>query len=283
MTETSQSFEVIGTDRWQAELSLRFGVRPVCTRTRLLERRHRGPLVIQRPFHPEGDPCHVYIVHPPGGVVGGDELRIDVQVDPGAHALITTPAATKFYRCAGRTSSQTQELRATGASLEWLPQENIFYRGAETRTTTRVLVDADSKFIGWEIACLGLPARAESFDAGALRLHLELWRGKDSPVFLDRLRLSGDSRAREAHWGLSGHTAMGTLLATPAKESHRDRLRELCEGHPFAAATLVDGVLVLRALSAQAESIRKLFIAAWQSLRPTVVGREAVAPRIWAT
>ena len=118
----------------------------------------------------------MYLVHPPGGVVGGDELRIDVQVDAGAHALITTPAATKFYRCDGRHSSQTQELRAAGATLEWLPQENIFYRGADVRTATRVHVDADSRFIGWEINCLGLPARGEHFDAGALRLDLELWR-----------------------------------------------------------------------------------------------------------
>jgi urease accessory protein len=270
---------------WQAELHLRFGT-GADTRTRLLGRSHKGPLVIQRPFHPEGDACHVYIVHPPGGVVGGDELRIDVQVDPGAHTLITTPAATKFYRCANRNSSQAQELRAAGATLEWLPQENIFYRGADARTTTRVHVDAASKFIGWEIACLGLPARGELFDAGALRLDLELWRENEMrnvPIFIDRLRLAGESRAREARWGLGGHAALGTLLATPATEMHRDRVRELCEGHPHAAVSLVDGVLVLRALAAQAESIRKLFITAWHFLRPAVIGREAVPPRIWAT
>lgn len=273
------------TSGWQAELRLRFGV-GADSRTRLLERRHQGPLVIQRAFHPEGDPCHVYIVHPPGGVVGGDELRIDVQADPGAHALITTPAATKFYRCASRSSSQAQELRAAAATLEWLPQENIFYRGADVRTVTRVSIDAASKFIGWEIACLGLPARGELFDAGALRLDLELWRDNErgsAPVFIDRLRLAGDSRVRAARWGLGGHTAVGTLLATPATEIHRDRVRSLCEAHPHAAVSLVDGVLVLRALAAQAESIRKLFISAWHSLRPAVIGREAVPPRIWAT
>src|ERR1044072_1784713 len=139
---------------WQAELRLRFAVPPSQTRTRLAERSHRGPLVVQRPFYPEGDPCHVYLVHPPGGVVGGDELRFDVQVDAGAHALITTPAATKFYRCKSPTL-QAQELRAAGASLEWLPQENIFHRGALTHTATRVHLDAATKFIGWEIACPG--------------------------------------------------------------------------------------------------------------------------------
>ncbi len=297
---------------WQAHLRLRFngdiprflanGDRPEIAqrgRTRLIEREHRGPLIVQRPFHPEGDPCHVYLVHPPGGVVGGDELRIDVQVDEGAHALITTPAATKFYRCEGSESSQIQDLHANGATLEWLPQENIFYRGADVRTATRVNIDAHSRFIGWEIACLGLPARGEAFDAGALKLDLEVWRaaarlpaGKSGtvsqqmgsdPIFVDRLRLRGDSRARGARWGLAGQEAVGTLLATPAKREQVEAVRELVADQPLAAVSLVDGVLVLRALAPQAEAVRKLFIAAWQRLRPAIIGRDAVLPRIWAT
>jgi urease accessory protein len=254
--------------------------------------------VIQRPFYPEGDPCHVYLVHPPGGVVGGDELRIDAQVDAGAHALITTPAATKFYRCDGRGSSQMQELRAAGATLEWLPQESIFYRGADVRTATRVRLDADSRFIGWEIACLGLPSRGEHFDAGSLRLDLEVWRvTKDTepsplsaglnmgsgPVFIDRLRLTGASCARGAAWGLAGQEAVGTLLATPATRAHVDSIRELVSDWQYAAVSLVDGVLVLRALAPQSEAVRRLFIAAWQRLRPQIVGRAAVLPRIWST
>ena len=288
---------------WQAELHLRFNRDG--GPTRLVERRHKGPLVVQRPFHPEGvdagKPCHVYLVHPPGGVVGGDELRIDVQVDRNAHALITTPAATKFYRCEGRVSSQTQELRAVGATLEWLPQENIFYRAADTRTATRVNIDEDSRFIGWEINCLGLPARGEAFDAGLLKLDLELWRSaKDAPmalpgqtlphpvshsnpVFIDRLRLSGESSARGARWGLAGHEAVGTMLATPATRDHVTAVRELLADHPCAAVSLVDGVLVLRALAAQAEPLRHLFIAAWRVLRPGIIGRDAVPPRIWST
>lgn len=269
-----------GSDRWQAELRLQFAAAHD-SRTRLVRRSHRGPLVIQRPFHPEGDPCHAYIVHPPGGVVGGDELRIDVQVDPGAHALVTTPAATKFYRCESRPSLQTQELRAAGATLEWLPQENIFYRGAATRTATRVHIDARSRFIGWEIACLGLPARGEHFDAGELRLDFELW--KSAPVFIDRLRLTGESPARGAVWGLAGCEALGTMLATPADAAQVDAIRALLADRSRASVTCVDGVLVLRALDAQAEPIRRLFIEAWRILRPLVLGREAVPPRIWST
>lgn len=273
---------------WRAELQLRFA-RAADSRTRLVERRHLGPLVVQRPFHPEGDPCHVYLVHPPGGVVGGDELRIDVQVDSSAHALITTPAATKFYRCERRQSSQVQDLRAEGATLEWLPQENIFYRGADVRMATRIHLDATSRFIGWEINCLGLPARGEHFDSGSLQLDLELWRGGAAagadalPVVLDRLRLRGESAARSAIWGLAGQEAVGTLFATPSTDSQVEKLRELIESNPFAAVSRVDGVLVLRALAPQAQALRLLFIEAWRTLRPGIIGRQAVLPRIWNT
>ncbi len=292
---------------WQAELDLKIGVRPHFgdSVSRLVARRHRGPLVIQRPFYPEGDPCHLYVVHPPGGVVGGDELRISVEVERGAHAVITTPAATKFYRCDGRTSSQTQELSAAGATLEWLPQESIFYRGADTRTATRVHLDAESRFIGWEIACLGLPARGERFDVGALKLDLEIWKQLGSgsifagekgtvpisskqeigtvPAFIDRLRLTGASPARGARWGLAGQEAVGTLLATPATREHLEAIRELVADLPLAAVSLVDGILVLRALAPQAEALRNLFMEAWKRLRPGIIGRAAVPPRIWST
>ena len=270
-----------GQSPWQAELHLRFGTRAEYPGTALLERRHRGPLVVQRPFHPEGDPCHVYVVHPPGGVVGGDELAIDVQVDAGAHALLTTPAATKFYRCDARRATQTQRLVARDATLEWLPQENIFYRGADVRVTTRVQLEGDTRFIGWEIACLGLPARGEHFDSGRLELDLELWR--DEPVFIDRLRLAGDSAARHARWGLAGQEAIGTLLATPASAAHVDAVRALLVDKPLAAVSLVDGVLVVRALAPQAAPVRELFAAAWRVLRPAILGRPAHAPRIWST
>lgn len=305
MIPVGTSAAVPNAPGWQADLRLRFngdiprflahGDAPGSVsrgKTRLIERRHKGPLIVQRPFYPEGDPCHVYLVHPPGGVVGGDELRIDVQVDEGAHALVTTPAATKFYRCDGRVSSQTQQLHAAGATLEWLPQENIFYRGADVRTATRVHVDPASRFIGWEINCFGLPARGEHFDAGALRLDLELWRSPRRadpvdlsrvPIFVDRLRLTGDSPARGANWGLAGQEAVGTLLATPATREHVESIRALIADEKFAAVSLVDGVLVLRVLAPQAEALRNLFISAWQRLRPAIIGRPAVLPRIWNT
>src|SRR5262245_14402851 len=113
---------------WLASLDLEFARSG--SRTVLARRSHVGPLIVQRPFYPEGDVCHVYLVHPPGGVVGGDTLELRARVHDGAHALITTPAATKFYRSEGRMARQVQDIALDAAIFEWLPQETILFADA---------------------------------------------------------------------------------------------------------------------------------------------------------
>src|SRR5215208_7145874 len=72
---------------------------------------HEGPLRILQSLYPEGDGvCHNVIVHPPGGLVGGDTLEIAVRVREGAHGLITTPGATRFYRSDGELALQTTQV-----------------------------------------------------------------------------------------------------------------------------------------------------------------------------
>lgn len=111
---------------WLAEIALRYEVKRGVTR--LTEKRHIGPLMVQRPFYPEQGIAHTYLLHPPGGVVGGDNLLINIDVQSQAHALLTTPGATKFYRSAGGVAHQIQTLKvAPNGFLEWLPQENIFF------------------------------------------------------------------------------------------------------------------------------------------------------------
>ena len=118
---------------WHARLEL--GFRDSGTRTVLAHRRHIGPLMVQRPFYPEGSICHVYLLHPPGGLVGGDSLTVDVDVAGGARALVTTPAAGKFYRSAQRTARQVQRCRVA-ANLDApfaCPDDCLFF---ESRSIT---------------------------------------------------------------------------------------------------------------------------------------------------
>ena len=128
MADSSAPQEEVG---WHAELELGFVQREA--RTVLSHRHHQGPLRVQRPFYPEGGVCHVYIVHPPGGVVGGDRLELRVACGEGTHVLLTTPAAGKFYRSGERPQRQRISFDLHGSTLEWLPQETIYYPGATVR------------------------------------------------------------------------------------------------------------------------------------------------------
>jgi urease accessory protein len=271
-------------DGWAAELDLVFAARG--DRTVLVRRRHFGPLRVQRPFYPEREVCHVYLVHPPGGVVGGDRLDTCIAVQPGASALLTTPAAGKFYRSGGdRVAVQHTALSAEDACLEWLPQETLFYRGARVRMTTSVALTGHPRFIGWELACFGLPARCEPFSDGQIRQHLEVSLD-GQPLLCDRLRLDAADRGGAARWGLDGHALLGTMLAYPMDGAGLALLREALpatDDGTRLALSVVDGLLVCRALGQHADAVMQAFIAAWKVLRPRLMQREALPPRIWST
>jgi len=148
---------------WQAHLELGYAARE--ERTILAHRRHNGPLLVQKPFYPEGARvCHSTLVHPPGGIAGGDRLQIDVAADAGAHAVITTPGATKWYRSNGDVAEHRSDLRlASEARLEWLPQASIVFDAAQAKQTHRVSLQRNARYIGWDIVCYGRIARGERF------------------------------------------------------------------------------------------------------------------------
>jgi urease accessory protein len=265
---------------WRAELEL--GFTRGATRTVLSHRRHTGPLIVQRPFYPEDGVCHVYTVHPPGGVVGGDELRLRCDVGPGAHALITTPAAGKFYRSLGATGRFEQLLRVDGGVLEWLPQENIFYPGTVSHVTTRIELTNGARVIACEVGCFGLPASGAAFTHGSVRQEFELWHD-GRPLLLDHLNLG--ARTLAARWGMASLPVLGTLLAFPAAETDLALARGVLDAAAAdsASATLVDGVLLCRGLGARADQLRAVLMQVWNALRPGLHGHAAMAPRIWST
>jgi len=270
-------------DGWLATLSLRFSGRD--DKTIISHRKHHGPLVIQKPFYPEGEVCHVYLLHPPGGVVGGDQLALDVEVNRSGHALVTTPAAGKFYRSDGRVAQLTQTLSVeSGSTLEWLPQETILFSGCEVNMKTIVQLEAGAQFIGWEILCMGRPASKELFDKGRARQHFEIWRD-NKPLMLDRSQLAGSDDVLSAKWGMQNYTVTGTMMVVNVNQEMLEHLREhqpvITNG--LFSATLIKDVLVCRALSNQAEHVRFAFIHAWKLLRSRVLGKEASEPRIWST
>jgi urease accessory protein len=269
---------------WHARLELGFEER--ADKTVIAHRRHSGPLTMQKPFYPETTgTCHVYLLHPPGGVAGGDSLELDAAVASGARALITTPAAGKFYRCEGRQASWRQRFRVSaGAMLEWLPQETIVFDGSRAELYSRIEVEPAARFIGWETVCLGRPAAQEGFTSGHFRQRLEIWRTQQ-PLLIERSLFEGGADMLEAAWGMRGCTVSATLFALPADDELLNRVRTevRLEEPGLFGATLINGVLVCRYLGFQAEHARRVFCAAWRVIRPHLAGYPACEPRIWST
>ncbi|KRB93044.1 urease accessory protein UreD [Noviherbaspirillum sp. Root189] len=270
--------------RWQAQLTLGF----VSDRdtTRLMERTHRGPLRVQKPLYPEGGQvCHAIVVHPPGGVVGGDELRIDASVGQNAGALLTTPGAAKWYKANGHISRQDVHLQAgDSATLEWLPQETIFFDAAHVRLDTAIELGTDATYIGTEILCFGRTASGESFDSGMVEQKTSI-RRDGKLLWFEQGMLAAGSAAMTSPLGLAGNTVCATLIAVgkPLAASMMATLREADVSDGAFGVTQMKSVIVARYLGHSSQTARRLMMHTWQRLRPALTGREAVVPRIWNT
>jgi urease accessory protein len=258
--------------------------------TQLSRSVHEGPLRIQRVLKPEGPECpHIYLLHPPGGVVGGDRLETQVDLGPLAQVLLTTPAAQKLYRSQGARAEISNRLRlGRGARLEWLPSETLAFSAAQALVTTRVELAPEAAFIGWDIACYGMPARGETFAAGRVLARFELFRD-DTPLSLESFDLGQAPELLDGAFALRGQPVIANLYAVPGRgpieaelvERVREAIGDPAQG--LCSVTSLQDLLVVRALGPNVEGIRTSLIRAWQILRPVIVGRDAVPPRIWAT
>lgn len=258
--------------------------------TQLVRSVHEGPLRILRVLKPEGAACpHIYLIHPPGGVVGGDRLETRVELGEGAQLLLTTPAAQKLYRSRGVRAEVTNLLRVRrGGGLEWLPSETLAFSGAEARLVTRVELEPGASFLGWDLVCYGMPARDETFSAGHVSSRFELWRGP-APLLIESFDLAASEPLLGAAYALRGQPVAASLYAVPAEHPIDpelvDRIREVIgsPAHGWCSVSSLGDVLVVRGLGPNVEVVRTWLGAAWRALRPRITGRPPMTPRIWAT
>jgi urease accessory protein len=279
---------------WHAQLSLDYRASSGKT---LLDFSHDGPLRILQSLYPEGEAiCQNVLVHPPGGVAGGDDLDIKVNVQSGAHALITTPGATRFYKTSGEAAIQRTTVKlADGARLEWLPLENIAYNGCLAENRLQLQLAPTAELIGWDITALGLPAANQPFERGAFTQHLELLSPKDSrSPWLERGCIAAqDKRLLQSPLGLAGHTCLAALffiagraISASARELLLAKSREIAELHSLKTTCGITSphsqVIVLRVLAHHTEEavdLCKKVRGAWRELAWELPN---VSPRIWA-
>lgn len=253
--------------------------------------RHDGPLRILQSLYPEGEAiCHNVIVHPPGGLVGGDTLDLTFTAGAGAHGLVTTPGATRFYRSQGEPALQRTRITLDeGARMEWLPLETIAYSGclAENRLTLQLAPGAE--LLGWDVIAFGLPAARQPFAQGHFSQHIEV-----PGVWLERARISAaDTLLLDSPLGLARQRCMASLffvagskLERKRREQALDAARQVIDTHALSAtagATSPDGqVVVVRVLAPMVEPAMDLLKQVWKAWRGHFWNQSAPSPRIWS-
>lgn len=257
--------------------------------TRMIERSHFGPLRVQKPLYPETPAvCHAIIVHPPGGILGGDRLSITAHAGERAHAFLTTPGAGKWYRANGFVSRQQVMLTAAaGATLEWLPQETIFFNDANVHMEHMVELAADASYIGGEILCFGRTASGESFTSGRIAQRTGV-RRDGKLLWFEQGALDAGTSSMNSPLALAGYTVCATLIAVgkTCSGGFLSQLREETAALAWdgrSGATQMKQILVLRYLGDSSQVARQWLMHAWQRIRPELLAREAIVPRIWNT
>ena len=279
--------DVSGRSTWHASLQLDYTLESNRSVARYL---HQGPLRILQSLYPEGDAvCHNVLVHPPSGLVGGDTLDIQVTVATGAHGLVTTPGATRFYRSeAGLATQQVHARVESGARLEWLPLEAIAYNQCDALNRAVFELAPGAEMMAWDLTAFGLPAANLPYVEGTFRQHLEI-----PGVWLERGTLNAeDTRLMDSPLGLAGQRCMATLVFATGSAMADERIEralacasdllEASELRLTAGATSPHKqVIVLRVLAPVTEPAMHLLRRVWAAWRQEMWRLQGTYPRLW--
>ncbi|MFI7867674.1 urease accessory protein UreD [Ectopseudomonas khazarica] len=270
------------TPSWPAELELAYARHG--ERTTPVHRRHLGPLRVQKHLYAEGPQvCQHIIVHPPGGIAGGDRLDISADAGENTWVQLTSPGAAKWYRASEVARQDLRLSVAPGATLEWLPQETILYASAQAELHTQIELQGDARLFYWDIIALGRPAAEERFSSGHFQAALDI-RRDGKLLWHERQRITGDDGLLDSPLGLDGQPVFATLLVSGEVPGELlERCREVQVAGVRGDLSQLSGLLIARCLASEALKARAWLIALWRLLRPALLGREAVPPRIWST
>lgn len=270
---------------WSAQLRAR--VERIAGRSTLAGVAHHGPLRLQKALWPEGpDPVHLIVLHPPGGIAAGDTLALELAVGASAHALLTTPGAGHWYRADAPARQGVRLSVGPGATLEWLPQEVIVHDGAQALSGVRMELAAGAAAIGLDVSVFGRRDCGERFASGQMQQSLEI-ELEGRLLLEDHAQVTGGEL--EAISVLGPHHVSGLLWAVPSQPLPSE-LAERVEAAMTSAGAALCGasaleprLLLARAVDSSPERVRAALTQAWRVLRPLLLGREAVLPRIWMT
>lgn len=257
-----------------------------------LRHRHDGPMRVFKSLYPHGpDCCHTVLIHPPGGLVGGDSLSLRIALEAGAHALLSTPGATRFYASDEACALQRVHIdMAAGSRLEWCPLEAIAYPSCKAINQWQARLAPGAELMAWDLLALGLPAAGLAFDCGHYQQEVSI-----TGHWLERLRIdAGDAELMSGPLGLAGRRAMASFWfasGDPLPSARQQQLVEAArallppptpQGRVRLAATSPNRhVVVVRGLADQVEPLMQALQSVWAVWRAEAWGLSSPPPRIW--
>lgn len=142
--------------------------------TRVMRAYARSPLRLLNPRN-HGNAAWVYTSTYGGGLVGGDVIDLDVQVEAGSAALLSTQASTKVYR-SQRPSTQRLTARVeSDGLLVIVPDPVVCFAGSRfvQRQQIRLAADASLLLVDWLSA--GRHASGERWAFDSYLSQIEIW------------------------------------------------------------------------------------------------------------
>ena len=283
-------------DPWHGRCDLQFHATNGSTR-------HQGgctaPFKLLRSERGDDGRCELPVLHTAGGLVGGDQLSLDIKLEASSRGLITSVAAQKVYGSIGRSRLQPegcfahQQVRcslASGSDLEWLPQELVLYADALFEQELTVTLPEDASFLSAEIVRLGRTAAGETLQQGRWRSHLTIQRVAASSStweLADRVELGGASL--DSPHGLGGAPVFGTLVWAAPMAMGAKTTEKLLEGARADREGLtgtmrcgaLDQGLIARYSGTSSRDARFWFSRIWERTRRLRGLTTPRIPRVW--
>jgi len=251
------------------------------------------PWKVIRAFRAPGGELLVHLNNVSGGILGGDQLALRVEVAAGANAILTTTGATRLYRARAGSAMARQSAEihiGKGARLEFLPDPLIPFGGSRFEQSTAITLEEGATLFWWETLAPGRTAMGEVFLYEQLRLRMEIQTGS-RPIAIERANLEPQKRPLASLARLGPYRFLATLYICKAgapRETWPELEAELADmarqiSRPgevlWGVSTLAADGLIVRGASAGGRLIPEALAGFWRLAKLKLCGQVAVLPR----
>jgi urease accessory protein len=284
---------ISGAGRLRASMRLDFSRDSSTGGTFLAESLQEPPLKVVRAFTVDDGTALAHLHNVSGGLLGGDQLALQVNLGSATNVQLTTTGATRIYRCRQELCPTTQSntiFVGEDALLEYLPDATIPFAGAHYVQRTSIDLAAGAGLFWWEIVAPGREARGELFEYK----HFET---RTRVTALGRRIAAENICLRPADWNVGSLARLGTYRYSAtfyicrvgrdasywrAAEDHvrgfTSSLSQPCE-ILWGVSSLVAHGLVVRCLARHGRELLPGLQTIWRRAKLYLYGREAIPPR----